>query len=149
MKPVRIDKTQDIKAGMAALWDATNKQAVIMPAAPAIAQIAAFIGVFNTDRKKLGTGFDETAIYSDQLALVDDGPAYVKVDGAIEVGDLLEFSATVAGSFTKRILKSFNASSPYGDWEAEIQKQAVLPRIKAMEKGRVAGDRIKVMVGSV
>jgi hypothetical protein len=146
---VKIDRTQDIKAGMAALWDAANKQAVIMPAAPTNAQIGAFMGIFNANRVKLADNFDGTKSYSDQLAVVTAGSAYVKVDGAVEVGDLLEFSATVAGSFTKRMYMDLNAAFSDVEIEAEIQKQAALPRIKALAKGKVAGDIIKVMVGSV
>jgi len=146
---VKIDKTQDIKAGMAALWDAVNKQAIIMPAAPTNAQIGAFMGVFNQNRVKLADNFDGTKSYSDQLAVVITGPAHIKVDGAVEVGDLLEFSATVAGSFTKRTYKNLNAAFSDVEVEAEILKQAALPRIKAMAKATATGQLIKVIIGSV
>jgi len=146
---VKIDKTLDIKAGMAALWDAVNKQAIIMPAAPSNAQIGAFMGIFNANRVKLADNFDGTKSYSDQLAVVTAGPAYIKVDGAVEVGDFLEFSTTVAGSFAKRTYKNLNAVFSDVEVEAEIQKQAALPRIKALARATAAGQQIKVMVGSV
>ena len=145
---IKIDKILDIKAGMAALWDAVNKQAIIMPAAPTNAQIGAFMGVFNANRVKLSDNFDGTKSYFDQLAVVIAGPGYVKVDGAVEVGDLLEFSATVAGSFTKRTYKNLNATFSDTEIEAEILKQASLPRIKVQEKA-TAAKTIKVIVGSI
>ncbi len=148
VETVSIDKTEDVKANTAAMWDAANKRATTMPAAPTNAQIGAFMGVFNQNRVKLSDNFDGTKSYSDKLGIVTQGPAYVKVDGAVEVGDLLEFSATVAGSFTKRTYKDLNAVFSDTEVEAEILKQASLPRIKALEKA-TAAKTIRVMIGSV
>ena len=107
------------------------------------------IGVFNANRVKLSDNFDGTKSYSDQLAIVIAGPAHIKVDGAVEVGDLLELSATVAGSFTKRTYKDLNAAFSDTEVEAEILKQTALPRIKSLANATAAGQLIKVMIGSV
>ncbi len=145
---VKIDKTEYIKSGTAAMWDAANRRATTMPANPTNAQIGAFIGVFNQNRQKLSDNFDGSKTYSDQLSIVTAGPAYVEVGGAVEVGDLLEFSAADAGKFVKRTWKDLNAVFSDAEAEAEIKKQASLPRIKAMEKA-TAAKRIKVVIGSV
>jgi hypothetical protein len=144
----RIDKTEDVKAGTAALWDATNKRAITMPANPNNTQIGGFVGVFNQDRVKISDNFDGSKTYSDQLGVVVQGPAYVEVDGAVEVGDLLQFSATVAGKFTKRTYLTLNATYSHTECEGEILKQAAVPRIKVMEKATTA-KRIKVVIGSI
>ncbi len=144
----RIDKTEDVKAGTAALWDATNKRAITMPAAPTNAQIGGFVGVFNQNRVKLSDNFDGSVTYSDQLGVVVHGPAYVEVDGAVEVGDLLMFSASAAGKFTKRTYATLDTVYGHANVEAEVLIQAALPRIKVMEKA-TAAKKIKVLIGSV
>lgn len=144
----RIDKTEDMKIGTAALWDATNKLATTMPADPTNTQIAGFVGVFNQNRVQLSDNFEGIKTYSDILGVVVSGPAYVEVDGAVEVGDLLEFSASAAGKFTKRTFAGLNAVFSDTEAEAEILKQTQLPRIKALEKS-TAARRIKVRIGSL
>jgi hypothetical protein len=148
IETVRIDKTEDVKEGMAATWDATNKRATTMAANPSAAQIAAFVGVFNQNRQKLSDNFGGSAVYSDQLGIVTQGPAYVEVDGAVEVGDLLMFSASVAGKFTKRTFATLAGTYSHTEVEAEVLKQSTLPRIKAQEKATGA-KKIKVMIGSL
>jgi len=148
IETVRIDKTEDVKVATAATWDAINKRATTMPAGPTAAQIAAFVGVFNQNRVKLSDNFGGSAVYSDQLGVVTQGPTYVEVDGAVEVGDLLQFSASAAGKFTKRTFANLNATFSDTEIEAEILKQSNLPRIKAQEKSTGA-KRIRAMIGSL
>jgi hypothetical protein len=148
IETVKIDKTEDVKIATAATWDATNKVAITMPAGPTAAQIAAFVGVFNQNRQKIGDNFDASVNYSDQLGVVVQGPTYVEVDGAVEVGDLLQFSASAAGKFTKRTFANLNATFSDTEIEAEILKQANLPRIKAQEKATGA-KRIRATLGSI
>lgn len=144
----RIDKTEDVKIGTAALWDATNKLATTMPAGPTNTQIAGFVGVFNQNRVKLSDNFDGTHSYSDQLGLVVAGETYLEVDGAVDIGDLLMFSASAAGKFTKRTFANLADVFDDAESEVEILKQTQLPRIKAMEKSTTA-RRIKARIGSL
>lgn len=148
METYGIDKTENVKAGTAAMWDATNKRATTMPSGPSNAQIGAFVGVFNQNRQKISDNFDGTTTYSDILAVAVHGPAHVEVDGAVEVGDLLMFSVSAAGKFTKRTYATLDTVYGHANVEAEVLKQAALPRIKVMEKA-TAAKKIKVLIGSV
>jgi uncharacterized radical SAM superfamily Fe-S cluster-containing enzyme len=145
---VKIDVTEDIKEGMAAYWDATAGKAKILPAAPTT-QLATFLGVFNTARKKIGEDFAKTAVYADMLAVVVAGPAKVKVDMAVSPGDLLMPSASIAGYFTKRTYADLNATFSDTEVEAEVKKQIEHPRIRAYGKALASGDLVKVRIGAV
>ncbi|MDW7727358.1 MAG: hypothetical protein SCH70_09695 [Candidatus Methanoperedens sp.] len=146
---VVIDTTEDIKGGLGAYFDAAEGKTRILPAAPTIDQLTAFLGIFNSNRKKLGSDFENTPVYSDQLAVITSGPAFIHVDGAVNAGDLLEPSAAIAGYFTPRAFADLSAVFSDTEIEAEIKKQAVMPRIKAYGKAAASGDRIPVVLGGV
>lgn len=146
---VVIDTTEDIKGGLGAYFDNAEGKTKILPAAPTIDQLAAFLGIFNSNRKKLGSDFENTPVYSDILAVITSGPAFIHVDGAVNVGDFLEPSATIAGYFTPRTFADLNATFSDTEAEAEIRKQALMPRIKAYGKAIASGDRIPVVLGGV
>lgn len=151
---VKIDKTADIKAGLAAYWDDSAKLAKIMPANPSAAQIKAFIGIFNSDRKKIGSNWADTATYEDHIAVVVAGPAYIIAGAAVAVGELLQFAGDglVAGRLVTRTYAAAEDLETAGTADAtkiaaEITKQATLPGIRALQKAAVAGDKIKVTIG--
>lgn len=151
---VKIDKTEEIKAGLAAYWDDSAKLAKIMPKGPTAAQIKAFIGIFNSDRKKIGADWAKTAVYEDHVAVVVAGPAYVIADAAVAVGALMEFTggSGVAGRLITRTHAAAADLETTGALDAakvaaEITKQATLPGIRALQKATAAGDKIKVTIG--
>lgn len=147
MAPInaRIDTTEDIKAGMAAYHDQAAGKARIMPANPTL-QMETFLGIFNTDRKKIGQDWKGNPVYAEHLAVIADGDPNVLVDGAVGIGDLLQFSATTPGYFTKRTFADLNAVFSDAEIEAEIKRQSILPKIRAVEKATAAGQRIKVIL---
>ncbi|MDW7727013.1 MAG: hypothetical protein SCH70_07860 [Candidatus Methanoperedens sp.] len=153
---VKIDKTEEIKAGLAAYWDDSAKLAKIMPKGPTAAQIKAFIGIFNSDRKKIGADWAKTAVYEDHVAVVVAGPAYVIADAAVAVGSLLEFTGDGGTDVAGRLITRTHADADglktgetldAAKVAAEITKQATLPRIRALQKATAAGDKIKVTIG--
>lgn len=146
---VHIDTSEDIKASLGAYFDTASGKAKILPAAPTTDQIAAFLGIFNSSRKKIGSDFENNPVYSDQLAVITNGPAFIYVDGPVNPGDFLEPSATIAGYFTPRTFADLSAAFSDTELEDEIKKQTLTPRIKAYGKAIASGDRIPVVLGGV
>ena len=135
----KIDPTSGVMKCLAGTWDATNKVTKVMPAGPSAAEVAAYMGIFESDKRKLGKSWTDVVTYEDIIAMIVGGDAWVEVDGAVEIGDMLEFSASVAGKFTKRTFATLSAEPTKAEVEAEMKKQVFLPRIKVIMKMTEAG----------